>query len=219
MLMEFFDDAAMFMYGQMISSISGDTFDTDEVFMMALTFLSMLSILDEACKKKIFTIRAHPGTYPASSFHAFWNGPQGEETFLNRYRFRRDDFQRMVMAMDLKGQILRCGRPGREQIYPAEFCLLVLLRRLSYPNAFHHLVSEFGLDSNRLCDVYHAALEYIYEKYSALIEFSTWVPYFDRFGKALQEYGSPYDNEELVGIFDGFGQLRQYAVSLRRRQL
>jgi hypothetical protein len=114
MLMEFFDDAGMFMYGQMISSISGDTFDTDEIFMMALTFLSMLSILDEACKKKIFTIQAHPGTYPASSFHAFWNGPQGEETFLNWYRFRRDDFQRMVIDDGHENMCTLMKRPKKK---------------------------------------------------------------------------------------------------------
>ncbi len=63
--------------------------------------------------------------------------------------------------------------------------------------------SEFGLDSNRLCDIYHASLEYIYDKYSALKDINTWVPFFNDFGKAMQEYGSPYDNEELVSIFDG----------------
>ena len=112
------------MYGQMISSISSDNVDTDEIFMMALTFFSMLSILDEVCKKKIFTIRADPGRYPVSSFHPFWSGPQGEETFLKRYRLRRVDYHRMVLAIGLSGQILLCGRPGREQVYSAEFCLL-----------------------------------------------------------------------------------------------
>ena len=52
--MENFDDTAMFMYGQMLSAISSDILDTHEIFMMALTFLSMLSILDEAGSKKIF---------------------------------------------------------------------------------------------------------------------------------------------------------------------
>ena len=199
--MELFDDAAMFMYGQMLCSM--DTLDTDEIFMMALTFLAMLSLLDAVSKKKIFTTRARPGSYPASSYHRYWDGHDGEQEFLNRYRFRRADFQRMVTAMGLNGKILRCGRPGREQNYPAEFCLLVLLRRLSYPNALHRLVSEFGLDSNRLCDIYHATLEHIFDRYSALIDIRTWVPFFPEFGRAMQEYGSPYDNEELVGIFDG----------------
>ncbi len=105
--------------------------------------------------------------------------------------------------MELNGQVMRYGRSRREQIYPAEFCLPVLFRWLSYPNSFHHLVAEVGLDSNRLCDVYHAALEYIYDTYSALINFSTWVPFFDQFGKAMDDYGSPYGEKELVGIFDG----------------
>ncbi len=68
--MEYCDDTAMFMYAQWLSLIAGETLDTDETFIMALTFLSMLSILDEAGNKKIFTICARPGTYPASSFHA-----------------------------------------------------------------------------------------------------------------------------------------------------
>ena len=114
----------MFMYGQMISSISSDNVDTDEIFMIALTFFSMQSILDEVCKKKIFTIRVHAGRYPTSSFHPFWNGPQGKETFIKLYRFRRDCFQRMVLAMGLNVQIFRCERPG--QVYSAEFCVLDL---------------------------------------------------------------------------------------------
>ena len=129
--MELFDDTAMFMYGQMLCSM--DTLDTDGIFMMALTFLSMLSLIDAVSKKRIFTSRARPGSYPASSYHGYWDGHDGEQEFLNRYRFRRADFQRIVRAMGLNGKILRCGRPGREQNYPAEFRLLVLLRRLSYP--------------------------------------------------------------------------------------
>ncbi len=69
--MEYFDDTTMFMYGQMLSAISSDTLDTHETFFMALTFLSMLSILDEVGRKKIFTIRANPGRYPVSSFYSF----------------------------------------------------------------------------------------------------------------------------------------------------
>ena len=33
--MEFFDDNAMFMYGQMLSAISSDSLDTDEIFTSA----------------------------------------------------------------------------------------------------------------------------------------------------------------------------------------
>jgi hypothetical protein len=125
MIMEFFDDTTMFMYGQLISSISSDTLDTNEFFMMTLTFFSMLSILDEACARRRYKqFVQKPESYPTSSFHPFWNGPQVEETFLKRYRCRRDDFRRMVIAMGINGQFLQCGRPGLEQIYPAEFCLL-----------------------------------------------------------------------------------------------
>ena len=92
LLMAHFDDTAMFMYGQMISSYSSDNVDTDEIFMMALKFFLMQSILDQVCKKKIFTTRAHSGRYPESSFHPFWNGPQGNETFIKRYSFSRDCF-------------------------------------------------------------------------------------------------------------------------------
>jgi hypothetical protein len=80
--MEFFYDKAMFMYDQMLSAISSDSLDTDEIFMLALSFHSMVSILDEAGRKKIFTTKANPGRYPASSFHSFWNSPRGEEAFL-----------------------------------------------------------------------------------------------------------------------------------------
>ena len=43
-LVELFDDTAMFLFGQMLSAM--DTLDTHECFMMALMFLSMLSLRD-----------------------------------------------------------------------------------------------------------------------------------------------------------------------------
>ena len=82
-----------------------------------------------------------------------------------------------------------------------------------HPNTFHHLVSEIGIDSNRLCDIYHTAHEIHFQVFwhnSALIDMNTYVPFFERCGQAMQEYGSPYNNEELVGIFDGKCQLKSF---------
>jgi hypothetical protein len=47
-LMIYFGNTAMFIYDQMLSAVSGYTLDTHEIFMLALMFYSLLSILDEA---------------------------------------------------------------------------------------------------------------------------------------------------------------------------
>ena len=78
-LMEQFENTAMLMYGQILSAISSDTLGTDATFlMMALTFLSILCILDEAGTRKIFTIRENPGRYPR-----FFGTHQGAAAFLS----------------------------------------------------------------------------------------------------------------------------------------
>ncbi len=78
--MEYFDDTAMFIYGQMLLSISGDTLDTDKTFIMALTFLStgMLSILKMKLARKgylqlehiLLALSMHSRTDPGAKRHS-----------------------------------------------------------------------------------------------------------------------------------------------------
>jgi hypothetical protein len=44
--------------------------------------------------------------------------------------------------------------------FPADLCVMVVLRRLSYPCTFQELVDIFGFPPNRIADMYHIAIDY-----------------------------------------------------------
>ena len=102
--------------------------------------------------------------------------------------------------MDLEDKDIRIGNFGHSNYYPSEVCLMVTLCRLAYPCRFADLVEEFGISSNRLCDIFHATIDLIYAKYSSLLLLETWIPYFDLFAEVMRSYGSPYT--DLVGLID-----------------
>ena len=84
--------------------------------------------------------------------------------------------------MDLTGKIMKCsggyanrGKNAHVHNYPAELCIMVVLRRrgLSFPCSFHFLVDVFGFADNRLSDIYHTAIEFLYFKYKKLVSLET----------------------------------------------
>jgi hypothetical protein len=80
-------------------------------------------------------------------------------------------------------------------------CLMVVLRRLTYPIRFWDMVTGFGIPSHKLCEIFHSTLDIIFDRFHAIIEFSTWLPFFKDFAEVMKEYGSPYD--DLVALTDG----------------
>ncbi len=169
------------------------------VVIVACTVLATMSILDDINLKRdtVFYPPADFPTYGVES--AYWQNHPA--LFFSRYRFRQPDLLRAMQAMELYGKEIMVGRKGRHVFYPAEVCLLVMLRRLAYPCRFSDLVQEFGIPSNRLCEIFHCMVDIIFEKYHKIIEIETWVPYFDDFAAVFRHYGAPYF--DLVGLIDG----------------
>jgi hypothetical protein len=101
--------------------------------------------------------------------------------------------------MDLTGKTMKCsagpakrGEKAHAHNFPAELCIMVVLRRLSSPCSFHELVDIFGFPDNRLAEMFHTGVEYLYFKYKKLVSLESWVPYFPAFADLNHEYGSPY---------------------------
>jgi hypothetical protein len=92
----------------------------------------------------------------------FW----GEDLFYDMFRFRKMHFFRMMDAMGLRNKTMLCGRKRKGQRFPADICLMVVLRRLAYPCRFVDLVNMFGIPSNRLCDIFHSTLDYLYHRFA-----------------------------------------------------
>lgn len=130
-----------------------------------------------------------------------------EDLFFKMFRFRREHFNRVLTAMKLDGKSILCGRKGtgsrnRAQHFPADICLLIVLRRMAFPCRFVDLVNVFGLPTNRICDIYHSTVDFLYFKFARkLNRFEIWKEHFPAFAQAFRDFGAPYDS--LASIFDG----------------
>ena len=130
----------------------------------------------------------------------FWNA--NENIFISQFRFRIEHFKQFLNAMQLGSKEMRVGRKGRQQFYPADICMMVVLRRLATPCRFVDLVNLFGIPSNRLCDIFHSTIDFLYQRYAKKIcDFETWKPHFGEFAALMTKYGSLFRN--LAGLTDG----------------
>jgi hypothetical protein len=141
--------------------------------------------------------------YPTQYMQSF-----DDDLFLKMFRFRREHFYKMLAAMKLDGsRSILCGRKGagirnRAQYFPADICIMIVLRRMAFPCRFVDLVNIFGLPTNRICDIYHSTVDFLYIKFARkLNRFEIWKEHFPAFAQAFQDFGAPYDS--MAGIFDG----------------
>mmetsp|Transcript_88831 Transcript_88831/g.236515 ORF Transcript_88831/g.236515 Transcript_88831/m.236515 type:complete len:373 (+) Transcript_88831:216-1334(+) len=138
-----------------------------------------------------------------------WDSPHGCNMFLLRFRFRREHFIQLAVALELvnlnDGQFfrsIRVGQPGHYHVFPSDVCLMVLLRRLSSPCRFADLVNEFYLPSHRICEIFHAMIDLIFIKFAyRLSDPKIWTRYFTIFADRMKAMGAPFDS--LVGLIDG----------------
>ena len=106
-----------------------------------LVSLKMMDLRNDLCSLRPSNFYPPRGFYPTGSHDVFWTS--NEDLFLKRFRFRLPHFHRLMTAMKLDGEYFACDT-GKK--YPADVCMMVLLRRLSYPCTFWQLATEF------LCD-------------------------------------------------------------------
>jgi hypothetical protein len=98
----------------------------------------------------------------------------------------------MLKAMDFvdQGFQVKSGAAGKMYTVQVDVCLLAVLRRLSYQCRFWDLVEDFGIPSHKFCEIFHTAVDIIFEKFHQIVEFSTWLPFFKQFAQIMKEYNS-----------------------------
>ena len=127
-----------------------------------------------------------------------------DEMFLKMFRFRREQFTELLKAFRLGNKSILCGRKGRAQYFPADVCLMVVLRRFAFPCRFVHLAKSSGLPTHRICDIFYSTIDLLYIRYAK--NSIDW-----KFGKITSQHlqelwkilappAAPYD--DLAGIFD-----------------
>jgi hypothetical protein len=168
------------------------------LIIMVGLILSRQALLTEWSTPRSAVRYPSPGVKTHGAESEFWT----EDLFDDMFRFRRHHFLHMMDAMGLRNKSIFCGRRKKGQSFPADICLMVVLRRLAYPCRFNDLVNVFGIPSNRICDIFHSTLDYLFHRFAEKIQnITTWLPFFPDFCEAMSRYGSPYAN--LIGLLDG----------------
>ena len=172
---------------------SNDEHDTN-----TLLFSLMCLCLSRVTKIRTEMLRKQQTTYhPTQEMPVF-----DDSFFLMMFRFRKEHFVAIIDAMNLSDQSFRCGRKNKQQVFPADICLMVVLRRFAYPCRMFDLINIFGIDSTRLNEIFHTTIDWLYFTYAkALNQFSIWMSKFPEFAYRMKMFGAPYEN--LIGIFDG----------------
>jgi hypothetical protein len=109
--------------------------------------------------------------YPGASADPFWR--DHEALFPLQFRFRKQHFLTLMDEMELTGKLFKCYSGKRDKRkyhhFLADLCIMVVLRRLSYPCTFHELVDIFGYPSNRISEMYYTGIDYIYFRYKKAV--------------------------------------------------
>ncbi len=149
-------------------------------------------------KKARYVYRPPLGVVPHGVEDSFWD----DDLFNAYFRSRKHEFLHVMDAMRLSGKSILCGRKNKAQYYPADICMMVLMRRLAFPCRFADMVLIFGIPSNRLCDIYHTMIDYIHDRYARkLNRFEIWISKFPEFAAVFRRAGLPYPNQ--IMNFDG----------------
>ena len=160
--------------------------------------LHIKQINNDIQKKYVFTHRPPPGVVQHGVESTFWDN----DLFNAFFRFRKEEFLSCMDAMHLMGKYFLCGGKGHNQYFPADICLMIVMRRLAFPSRFIDLVLIFGIPSNRICDIFHSTIDYLYLRYAQKLNmFDIWAPKFPEFAAVFRWAGSPFPNQ--IAIFDG----------------
>ena len=144
--------------------------------------LCIVSLQNEINRKAITVF------YPTQEMQ-IWD----DEMFLKMFQFRREQFTELLKAFRLGNKSILCGMKGRRaQYFPADVCLMVVLRRFAFPCRFVDLVNIFGLPTHRICDIFHSTIDLLYIRYAKkLNRLEIWKDHFPAFARALKDFGAP----------------------------
>jgi hypothetical protein len=121
---------------------------------------------------------------------------------LDMFRFNRAELCRLLYCFQLPDMI-RVGQPGHYNLFTPQEALLVLLRRLCYPNRLSDLVEVFGMSMSEMSMVFNWALDFISAKYqNRLQQLEMWAESLPHFAERIATKGAP-PGLNCVGFLDG----------------
>lgn len=124
-----------------------------------------------------------------------------EARCIAMFRFRPADLRRLQNLFDLPTPV-KVGAHGKSHYFHPEEALLVLLRRLAFPNRLVDLVDEFGLHNWEISMLFNWTLGFVHQKYAHLLgSLERWIPHLPTFADAILRKGCP--DIGCVGFIDG----------------
>ena len=123
-----------------------------------------------------------------------------DSAFVDFFRFSRTDFRKLLVLLQFPADAKLADRHK----VSGEVCLLVLLRRLTYPARYCDLGRFFGRSNTAICLIFNFALNHVYGKTRHLLQFD-WqrldAAYLEKMGDLVQAKGGMLD--DCVGFIDG----------------
>jgi hypothetical protein len=115
-----------------------------------------------------------------------------ELEFEQLFRLKKADFETLAAALGLP-DFYHCTQKSKS---PGKEALLVLLRRLAYPNRWCDLVQVFGRRETELSLIFNEILQDIYRRFHHLLENLEDLVWLDvsTFSTAVKNAGAPLDN-------------------------
>ena len=109
----------------------------------------------------------------AGPFRQMCHFRDGQE-FRDLFRFRQPEFHDLLkllhlVSIDGKPLNIKVGRPGHRSIVPADWCLMVLLNRLSYPCRYADLARRFGGNRSACCEGFLYLLAEMDERFGHVV--------------------------------------------------
>lgn len=147
----------------------------------------LLYYIDEVLDRKQITCRFNMNSFTDAEFKAI-------------FRFYKNDFNRLLNLLNLPQIIKLSNRIITNNME----MLLIVLRRLSYPNRLMDLESMFGRSSSEISRIFNVGIEFVYSKSKHLLEFGGSILTLQRlryYSTCIHNAGSPYKN--CIGFIDG----------------
>ena len=127
------------------------------------------------------------------------------------FRFRKHDLHRLLFALGFPS-IIRTNTC----VFSPEEALLLLLRRLAYPNRFVDLVDLFGLYEGELSSLFTWTVEFLFRSFGHLLDaLDMWQGHVMRFCEVVHKKGVP-QNLKVWCFVDG--TIRRIARPSRGQQ-
>lgn len=138
--------------------------------------------------------------YKPIQFPRFDENSLSEEEFYHQFRFQRNDVARLMSALQIPTVII--GENGSKAF--AREAMLILLKRLSYPNRLRDLGIFFGRNLTEISNITKSLMRFIFEKWNHLLIWNNSrlnEEKFRLFSNAISNAGGPIRN--CIGFIDG----------------